>query len=223
MPCCASLCFAFILRLARLPFQDRPENVRNSCGLCNDLTPVAIPHKLVEKTSVFTQNRKFLEKMLFSDPFVGGTTAGPKKVKKYNKNITENHREKSRDDFWSSGPRNLKEIAHVQWFLVKMLEKNAGTQDLGPPRLYKNNGTHELGPPKHYKNNGTHELGLIFLEPESCVPFFSRTKIVRTSIFIEKNSGTQVSANLSFGHPFHRQFLERKSLLDRENKWFWDH
>ena len=104
-----------------------------------------------------------------------------------------------------------------------MLEKNAGTQDLGPPRLYKNNGTHELGPPKHYKNNGTHELGLIFLEPESCVPFFSRTKIVRTSIFLEKNSGTQVSANLSFGHPFHRQFLERKSLLDRENKWFWGH
>ena len=104
-----------------------------------------------------------------------------------------------------------------------MLEKNAGTQDLGPPRLYKNNGTHELGPPKHYKNNGTHELGLIFLEPESCVPFFSRTKIVRTNIFVEKNSGTQVSANLSFGHPFHRQFLERKSLLDRENKWFWGH
>ena len=88
-----------------------------------------------------------------------------------------------------------------------MLEKNAGTQDLGPPRLYKNNGTHELGPPKHYKNNGTHELGLIFLEPESCVPLLSRTKIVRTNSFLEKNNGTQVSADPSFGHPFHRQFL----------------
>ena len=62
-----------------------------------------------------------------------------------------------------------------------------------------------------------------FSAPELRVPLFFRTKSVRASIFMEKNSGTQVSANLSFGHPFHRQFLERKSLLDRENKWFWDH
>ena len=62
-----------------------------------------------------------------------------------------------------------------------------------------------------------------FSAPELCVPLFPRTKIVRTSSLLEKNSGTQVSANLSFGHPFHRQSLERKSLLDRENKWFWDH
>ena len=90
---------------------------------------------------------------------------------------------------------------------TKKLYKNSGMHESGLPKHYKNSGTHELGPPKQYKNNGKHELGLIFLEPESCVPFFSPTKIVRTSSLPENNSGTQVSANLSFGHPFHRQFL----------------
>jgi len=54
-----------------------------------------------------------------------------------------------------------------------MLEKNAGTQDLGPPRLYKNNGTHELGPPKHYKNSGTQVSG-------------SRKIVVRTTQGLKK-------------------------------------
>ena len=99
MPCNAFLCFRFILNLARLPLQDEPENAINSYNLCNHLTPMAIPLKFLEKMSFFTQNRKFLEKMPFSDPFVGGTTAGPKKVKNYKQNITENHNKKSREDF----------------------------------------------------------------------------------------------------------------------------
>ena len=55
---------------------------------------------------------------------------------------------------------------------------------------YKNAGTHDLGPPRHYKNAGTHDSGAIFLEPESCVPSFSRARIVRTTSFLDKNSGT---------------------------------
>ena len=39
--------------------------------------------KFLEQILFFTHSRKFLEKMTFSDPFVGETTAGPKKVKNY--------------------------------------------------------------------------------------------------------------------------------------------
>ena len=68
--------------------------------------------------------------------------------------------------------------------------KNSGTHEFGPPKHYKNSGTHEVGLPKHYKNSGTHDSAAIFLEPKSCVPPFSRARIVRTTIFLDKNSGT---------------------------------
>ena len=35
----------------------------------------------IEKIAFFDPNRKFLDKMLFWGPFVGGSTAGPKKWK----------------------------------------------------------------------------------------------------------------------------------------------
>ena len=84
----------------------------------------------------------------------------------------------------------------------KKLYKNSGTHGLGPPKLYKNSGTHELGPPKHYKNSGTHDSGAIFLEPKSCVPPLSRTRIVRTSTFLDKNSGTHDFGDSIVWSPF---------------------
>ena len=55
-------------------------------------------------------------------------------------------------------------------------------------RLYKNSGTHESGHPRHYKNNGTHDSGIIFLEPESCVPLLSRAGMLRICSLLEKNN-----------------------------------
>ena len=43
--------------------------------------------------------------------------------------------------------------------------------------------------------------------PKLAYHYFSRARMLRTSIFLKENTGTHVSANLSFGHPFHRQFL----------------
>ena len=40
--------------------------------------------EITGKNVFFHPNRKFLEKMPLSDPLMGGTTAGPKKVKIYN-------------------------------------------------------------------------------------------------------------------------------------------
>ena len=41
------------------------------------------------------------------DPLCGGDHGRAQKVKIYNKNITENHSEKSRDDFWRNFEENL--------------------------------------------------------------------------------------------------------------------
>ena len=115
---------------------------------------------------------QILRKNPIFDPICGGDHGRAQKVKIYNKNIIENHNEKSRDDFW----RNLK--GNPAFSLIfpesrrKKLYKNSGTHELGLPKHYKNSGTHEPGPPKHYKNSGTHDSGAIFLEPESCVPLF---------------------------------------------------
>ena len=71
--------------------------------------------KFTQFMQQFEPNRKFLEKMTFQTPFwpqsqiprknalfgplCGGDHGRAQKVKNYNKNITENHNEKSRDYF----------------------------------------------------------------------------------------------------------------------------
>ena len=101
MLCLALLClallssdFALILRLAclRLSLSRIGQTMREI-------------HMILQQ---FSPDRKFFGKMLFSAPFLGGTTAEPQKWKNYSKNVTENHDEKSRADFW----RNLWEILH---------------------------------------------------------------------------------------------------------------
>ena len=79
MPCYAMTCFAMLgyACCACFPL------------LCFDFeagpSPLPAPARKCEKFTQFMQkfdpNRKFLEKMPFSTPFVGGTTAGPKKWK----------------------------------------------------------------------------------------------------------------------------------------------
>ena len=70
------------------PVSDSPSpgparKCRNSHDFCTNLTP----------------NRKFLEKHALFGTLCGGDHGRPQKVKKYNKNITENHNGKCRDDF----------------------------------------------------------------------------------------------------------------------------
>ncbi len=87
-------------------------------------------------------------------------------------------------------------------------------------RLEKNSGTHESGSTKimvctilvlfFSTQNPAYRQ---FVEPESRVPAICSTKIVVRTM----------TAMPSFGPPFDRHFLSRKLVLDRENKWFWDH
>ena len=53
---------------------------------------------LLGKNPYFESNRKFLEEMLLSVPFVGGDSRA-QKVQNYVKNIRGNHYKKSRDYF----------------------------------------------------------------------------------------------------------------------------
>ena len=82
-----------------------------------------IPWKNVLFRPLFDPNHKFIEKMSFSDRFMGGDHGRARKMKSYNKNRSGNHNEKSRDDFWSSGPGNRWEIVNFYIFAIKMVDK----------------------------------------------------------------------------------------------------
>ena len=123
MPCCAFLCFALISRPARRPLQVRPGNARHPVNLCSHLTPTANSLKKCPFQSPFRPQSQILRKNALFTPLCGGDHSRARKVKKYNQNITENHNEKSRDDFSRSGPRNRRKIAHFCIFSIKMLEK----------------------------------------------------------------------------------------------------
>ena len=68
--------------------------------------------------AISPQSQSYRKNVLF-DPLCGGDHGRARKLKIYNKNITENHNEKSSDDFW----RNLQEIHNFQWFSIKFDEK----------------------------------------------------------------------------------------------------
>ena len=100
-----------------------------------------------------------------------------------------------------------------QWYTSFWLEKNSGTQMHASIKIVQNHGTQNWHCILDDFYRGMHLRTTIFLEPETCVPLFFSTEILVCTMM----------AMPSFGHPFHRQFLQRRSLLDRENKWFWDH
>ena len=128
---------------------------------------------------LFDPNRKFLEKMPSSAPFVGGTTAGPEKrkitIKKQQETIMKN-------------PGTIFEVqvpeivgkSSISLFFQSKSSKKWGYARI---RLEKNSGTQESGSIKivvrtmlllffSRQNRGYRQ----FLEPELCVPAFYRQK-----------------------------------------------
>ena len=85
--CYALLCFpllCFHFEAGPSPFPRPARRCEKFTHFMHRFDPSCNSSQIRRKNMIFTHSRKFLEKMFFSDPFVGGTTAGPKKVKNYN-------------------------------------------------------------------------------------------------------------------------------------------
>ena len=111
--CYALLCLA-VLSFALLWFWGWPVSLsrtgRKMREIHTDYAAIWSQPQILRKNPIF-------------DPICGGDHGRAQKVKIYNKNIIENHNEKSRDDFWSSGPGNRWEIVNFTIFSIKKLEK----------------------------------------------------------------------------------------------------
>ena len=113
---------------------------RNSHNLCSNLNPIANSSKNYPFRPLFDPNRKFLEKMSSSAPFVGGTTAGPEKwkitIKKQQETITKNPGtifEVQVPEIVGKSSISLffQSKSSKKWGYARIrLEKNSGTQDL---------------------------------------------------------------------------------------------